>query len=207
MKFRLKNWDGFSMLAVKLQPSSMDARPRKQTVSSTSAWSTSMESTHCFHRGWSLHPRFHLLLGHTSIVLAESRSDWGASYGAPQQPPSGQPQGHGCRNRSAAAHKAAFPTCWKVVSQSSGLRETSNTSSGLAEIFIHLHFQICSTFSLYKYRGSSWTLCLTEPTCPFYLMSQLFFWPVRINIFVCWFCSSLGKRNRWQVICAFLLCI
>lgn len=70
-------------------------------------------------------------------------------------PPSGQPQGHGCRNRSAAAHKAAFPTCWKVVSQSSGLRETSNTSSGLAEIFIHLHFQICSTFSLYKYRGSS----------------------------------------------------
>lgn len=99
------------------------------------------------------------------------------------------------------------PTCWKVVSQSSGLRETSNTSSGLAEIFIHLHFQICSTFSLYKYRGSSWTLGLTEPTCPFYLMSQLFFWPVRINIFVCWFCSSLGKRNRWQVICAFLLCI
>lgn len=56
---------------------------------------------------------------------------------------------------TAAAHQAAFPTCWKVVSQSSGLRETSNTPTGLAEIFIHLHFQICSTFSLYKYMGSS----------------------------------------------------
>lgn len=45
-------------------------------------------------------------------------------------------------------------TPWEGVSQSSGFRETSNTPAGLAGIFIHLHVQICSTFSLYKYMGA-----------------------------------------------------
>lgn len=107
------------------------------------------------------------------------RSDLGVSSSAPRAtPPPRLGQCSPCPRATAgvvpgiwdaAAHSAAFPERWKVVSQSSGWRETSNTPTGLAEIFIHLHFQICSTFSLYKYMGSSWTLGLAEPSMPLFI--------------------------------------
>lgn len=178
MKFRLKNWNGFSMLAVNLQPSSTDGRPRKQTVSSTSAWSTSTDSTHRFHPGRSFHPSLHLAPAPSRSCSQEEVRPGGVLQCSSGTPPPPLGQCSPCPRATAgvvpgiwdaAAHSAAFPERWKVVSQSSGWRETSNTPTGLAEIFIHLHFQICSTFSLYKYMGSSWTLGLAEPSMPLFI--------------------------------------
>lgn len=112
-------------------------------------------------------PRAHLLLSCTAIALPDSGP--APTRGCSPVLPSKSSSRQRSPEATADAHRAAFPACWKAVSQSSGLRGTSNAPAGLVEIFIHLHFQMCSTFSLHEYKGSSWTLGLAEPSMPFFI--------------------------------------
>lgn len=142
-------------MAGKLQPPSMGARPRKQMLSPTSACSTSVEPPQPSQPG----------AASPSPALAPGTAG-GQSWGYPGHRPSGQgcpghsPYGQCCPGLSevpapgwqSSSPQGSIP--WEGVSQTSGFRETSNTPAGLAGIFIHLHVQIRSTSSLYKYMGA-----------------------------------------------------
>lgn len=143
----------------------------------------------------------------TSIVCSGGWDELtaGASSSAARAKPPWDMAVPGPRAAASAGSAPPLPTrssatCWEGVTQSSGCRETSNAPTGLAEIFVHLHFpalRIGSTLSLYKYRGSRGALGRAEPrapraadgpagapACPYK------------RVCVCWFRRSLGNGSR-----------
>lgn len=152
----------------------------------------------------------------TSIVCSGGWDELtaGASSSAPRAKPPWDLAVPGPRQRRLQAlhrrcPRAAAPACWEGVTQSSGCRETSNAPTGLAEIFVHLHFpalRIGSTLSLYKYRGSRGALGRAEPRAP-----RAAEGPAGApaspdkRVCVCWFRRALGNGSRCQVVGAALV--
>lgn len=190
LKFRLQNWGGFSTLAVKLQPPSVDARPRKQTAPHLPVAPPQSQPTASTADPSQSSPAARLHC-HRPPGLRTS-SDPGVFSSASQQIllRAAQPWGH------SWCPQGSIP-CVLESGESEQRPEGNFKCSSRSGRNIYT-----PAFSNVLYFLTSWIQGIQLNAWPsrakhalFYLMNQLFLWPVRINIFVCVDFAVTGKEK------------